>query len=774
MNNLLNIKSFLKFLSKNKAYTAIDVFGLPVSLMFVILIAIYTVQELNVDKFHENGDRIYALAYEEAAVTGVPVAYRLQDRYPEIERVCPVISNNFNSQIVWLNDKKMNANLCFADSSFFNFFSFKLLSGDKDQVLKARNSTVISSTFANKLFGTADPIGQSIRISDSTSVMVTGIMEDIRNSAIPYADMVLRIEGVSEFNGSLGMNVYNNAGATTGFLMMKPGADLRPKSEEIAEYLKEIFWPYKMDLWKKVILIPMNEFYFSPIKSNGNSGDRRFVIVLMSVGILILIFAVFNYINLTVAQAGQRAKEMATRRLLGSSRKDLFLRLMLESTSLTVISFILGLLLAIAVTPYANNLLQSHISLKDACTPVWIATGAGVILLIGCLSGLLPAIMISSAKPIDVVRGTFCRQTKMVFSKCFITFQNTITIAMIAASIVMILQINHLINASLGYNTANILETANIFANANDRTAALDQARQLPFVKRVGFTCGMPFSGSNNMTGTYEDKTLSFQQFIMDSVTFNILGLEIIRDNHLAEASWYLTEKAMKDMELPMDAPTFKWEDRNVPIAGIIRNFQPRGNVTREDQPSMLRVDKTEDIKYPWSIIFEVDGNPYTAYEKVCDIYEKTSGLNFEGKFIDQQIQESFEAQQRMAKIVAIFACIAVLISLLGLLAMSTYFIQQRSQEVAVRKVFGSNNKAILFRLISAFLVYVLVAFVIATPVIWYIMKLWLSDYTYHIELHPLIFITAGLFCLLVSFAAVFIQSFRAANANPVDSIANK
>ena len=136
---------------------------------------------------------------------------------------------------------------------------------------------------------------------------------------------------------------------------------------------------------------------------------------------------------------------------------------------------------------------------------------------------------------------------------------------MIAASIVMILQINHLINAPLGYNTTNILETSNNFENVTDRTAALDRVRQMPFVKRIGLASGMPFSGSNNMTGTYEDKTLSFQQFIMDSVTFNILGLEIIRDNHLAENSWYLTEKAMMDMELPMDAPAFKWGENSTP-----------------------------------------------------------------------------------------------------------------------------------------------------------------------------------------------------------------
>lgn len=773
MNNLLSFKSFIKFLGKNKSYTAIDVFGLSVSLMFVILISVYTVQELSTDKFHEKGDRIYVLGNEEAAVTGVPIAYRLQQRYPEIERVCPVISNNFNGHIVWAGDKKLKADLCFTDSAFFDFFSFKLLSGDRDQVLQARNSAVISETFAHKLFGTENPVGQSVKISDSTSVMVTGVMEDIRRSVIPYADLLIRIEGVGEFNGSLAMDRDNNAGATTAFILMKPGADLIPKIEDIHDYLKETFWTYKLGVWKKVTLTPMKELYFSGIKSNGNSGDKRFVLVLMSVGILILIFAVFNYINLTVAQAGQRAKEMATRRLLGSSRGELFMRLMMESTLLTLISFGVGLMFAMAVVPYANDLLQTRISLADALTPGWIISGLVVILLIGGLSGLLPALLISSAKPIDVVRGTFRRQTKMVFSKCFITFQNFITIAMIAASIVMVLQIDHLIHAPLGYNTANILETQNSFLTESERTAAMHEVKQLPFVKRIGFTQGMPFSGSNNMTGKYEGKTLSFQQFIMDSTTFDMLGLKILRENHLSNSGWYLTEKALHDMELPDDAPTFKWGENNTPIAGIIQNFQPRGNITTDSQPVMLSIRKTEDIG-PWTIEIEIEGDPYHAFEEIRKVYERVSGVSFEAQYVDKQIQESFESQRRLAKIVIIFACIAILISLLGLLAISTYFIQQRSMEIAVRKVFGSSNNEILTKLIRTFLNYVAIAFVLSVPVIWYFMNSWLADYSYRISLSPFIFVAAGLFCLFVSFVAVFIQSHRAANANPVESVKSK
>ena len=775
MNNLLNIKSFLKFLSRNKAYTAIDVFGLSVSLMFVILIAVYTVQELSVDKFHKDVDRIYVLANDRGPSTALPIAYRLQERYPEIEQVCPVITTNVGNQIVKNNDKKLTARTVPVDSCFFNFFYFKLLAGDKNRVLENRSNVVLSKTFANKLFGTEDPIGQSVIIGDSLSFLVSGIMEDIKHSTIPYADIMFRVERAHEYNWSISMDHPGNAGSTVAFLKMKPGADLRPKISDILSYFKESFWIYQRDMSKVVNLIPISELYFSELNDFGSvqTGNKRLVIVLLSIGILILVFAIFNYINLTVAQAGQRAKEMATRRLLGSSRGDLFIRMMIESTLLTVISFGIGWLLAHAAVPFVNDLLQTQIDLMATFTPGWCLAGIVLILLIGVVAGLLPAVLISSVKPIDIVRGTFRKQTKMVFSKVFITFQNGITIAMIAASIVMILQSRHLINAPLGYNTNSILEVANGFANNSDRNAAIDEFGRQPFVKRVGLAAGMPLSGSNNMSSEYEGKFLGFQQFIMDSTAFNMLGYKIVRDNQLAEKSWYVTEKAMRDMELPQDAPSFLWNKNATPIAGIVQDFQ-LGNITNDMRPAMLRIDKRSEM-FPWSILIEVEGNPYTAYNKIQEIYKEASGgLDFNATYLNEQVQKSFESEVRMTKIVSLFASIAVIISMLGLLAMSTYFIHQRSQEVAIRKVFGSDNQAILFRLIGSFLVYVGVAFIIATPIIWYFMNQWLSDYSYRISLNPLIFIVSGIFCLVIALVTVFFQSYKAANANPIDSVSNK
>jgi len=768
MNNLFNIKSFFKFLSRNKAYTFINVFGLSLSLMFVILIAVYVKQELAVDKFQEKAEQIYLLANEEGVGTAYRLAYRIQDRYPEIEKVCPLVPT-WEKRPIEIGETKLNAGYMFADSTFFDMFSFPLLEGTKETVLQSRNSVVISETFAKKVFPETDPLGKSIFLNDSVIGTVSGIMKDIKGSAIPYADILIRIDNIKYFNWSMDSEEFSNAGSTVVFIQERKGSDLHAKADDMATFFKGIFWIYEHGHAKKVNFVPLQEFYFSEYDSpNLEQGDKRFVLILLSVGILILVFAIINYINLTVAQAGFRAKEMATRRLHGSSRGELFMRLIMESTLITFISFLIGVLLALAVLPFANDLLQTRIYLDESITPATSLIAVGLILLIGILSGVLPASIISNSKPIEVVRGEFRQKTKMRFSKVFITFQNVITIVMIAASITMIAQVKHLINAPLGYNSTNLM---NIDAfDHKERTFTLgSELQQLASVKRVAYSQGTPFNRGNNQTMRYDEKNknISFQTIFSDQTFFDMLGLEILRDNHYTGTDgYYLSEQAIRELEISEDSETFTYYDKKPPISGIIKDFQLY-NITYRNAPLLYKIVKQEDL-YPWDIIVEVQGDPFVAYREIKAAYEKFSGLEFDGEYVDTQIQQSFEAQERLTKIVSIFAVIAIVISLLGLVAMSTYFILQRSREIAVRKVFGSTSTQVLFRLVINFLNYVLIAFVLAIPIIWYAMTKWLSDYDYKIELSPLIYIAAGLFCLVISFAAVFVQSYYAANGNPV------
>ena len=262
MNNLLNIKSFLKFLSRNKGYTAIDVFGLSVSLMFVILIAVYVERELNIDKQQANYDRIVAVGNEDFLESAVPVSYWLEERYPEIEKVCPVITDQGEGMQVFYGDKKLKAGVIFADSTFFDIFSFKLLDGDCSRLLEDPYGAVVSESFARKVFGNDDPIGKSLRISDSTSVMVTGVMEDINRSVIPNADLLVRIERMEEFNPSLSKTNPGNAGSCVSFLLLKPGTDLKGRTDEIQSFFKEWYWIYRYDFVKEVRVVPLSDIYF--------------------------------------------------------------------------------------------------------------------------------------------------------------------------------------------------------------------------------------------------------------------------------------------------------------------------------------------------------------------------------------------------------------------------------------------------------------------------------------------------------------------------------
>lgn len=777
MNNLLNLKSYCKFLSRNKSFTLIEILGLSVSLMFVILISVYTSQELSTDHFQKNADRTYVLGNEKYLISAYGIGERLMDRFPEIEKVMTLSSGYTWNGSYYLpvshEDRKAKAKIQYTYPDFFNFFSFELINGNKEQVLEDKNYAVISESFANQFFPGQNPIGQVIKLTDDIPVTINGVMKDISKSVVPYCDLLVRIEKLTEMYPEMNKDNYGNSMNSAVFLQTKEGTDLQSKSKGMATYLKEFYWLYEKEQVSQAVLMPLKECYFS---SYGEftvleRGDRTFVMILISVGILILIFALINYINLTVAQTGFRAKEAAIRSLLGSAKNELFIRLILESTFLSLVSFIIGLFAAFLFVPYANALVDTKIDLAGAVSPVSILAVILLITLLGFITGFLPAIHITQAKAIDVVKGSFRLKTKMTFSKIFITFQHAITIAMLVASAVMILQLDYMIKAPLGYQTKNIMDIPVVDLQNEELIHTLtNELNRQACVNRVGFARGTPFDRGTNHTMSINGKIIGFQSFEMDTTAFNILGLQILKDNHLASGEGcFLSEDAFTVMGIDDQTKSFPFFNKPRSIAGKIKGFQIN-NITMDKSPLFVQLDKSNQVEIK-NLLVEVQGDPFQSFNEIKDIYERVIRVEFPGKYVEQQIQESFAAQEKTSKIVSVFSFIAVVISLLGLIAMSTYFIQQRAREIAVRKVFGANDSQVLNKLIKTFLNYVVIAFVITTPIIWYIMHQWLSDYSYRISLNPLIFIAVGTFCLLVSFITVFWQSYEAANQNPITNI---
>lgn len=776
MNNPLHFRSYFKFLGRNRLYTAINVLGLSVSLMFVILIAVYTTQELSVDSFHKNADRIYVLGHEHDTATGYGIVPYLLSRYPEIEKATAFTNNHV---VVDIEGIPYVAEVGMVDSTFFDIFSFKMIEGDAS-ALYTTTEALVSESFARKAFPLQDPIGKIIdlgtdNLDGEQKVVVAGIIEDFKHSIIPESDIVLSAQFAEHFNGSISNKNMNNAGTVMLFLMTYEGADLQSKTDDMAEYFKEFFWTYRDGRSKEVILTPLRDIYFH-MRGGGNfwinTGDIMLVRILVSVGILILLFALINYINLTVAQTGFRAKEMATRRLLGASRSEIFLKFMAESTLMCALAFMVGLLLAGAFEGVFGKILYADIdvfgSIGWQSALIYILT----ILVLGVVSGVIPAVFISRYRSIDVVKGSFAHRSKMVFSKVFIVFQNVITITLIAAALTMLLQIRHMINMPLGYNTENILEVPGMPTQAQLHTFR-NEISNLASVKRVSLTQGYPLNGGNNNSFMYDGQPVSMFLFEVDTVFMDMMGFEIIKDNGQEEAGrqWF-NETVVGIYGMTPDSTAYRWQNIMVPFAGIVKDFRLHNAMYDRTPPVMITIHRNLDDFWPWQLLIEVQGDQAKAYHEIAAIYKEIAGFDMQqAGYLTDKIRESYAAQRRVFNIVLIFTIVAVLISMLGLLAMSTYFVQQKAGGIAVRKVFGSTRGEVFRMLVLGFMKLVLVAFVISVPVIWYAMTQWLANYPYRIGLSPLIFAAAGLTAVVIAMASVSWQSARAANANPIDAI---
>lgn len=770
MKTIFDFRAFLNFLGRNKLYTAINIFGFSISLMFVILLVTYTRQEYAVDQFHSNKERIFRLCDETDACFAPLIGRDLKARYPEIETYVRLFETD---EVATAGERHLKAKILLSDPDFFRMFSFRLAEGDTAQVLRSKNGALLSESFARNLFPEGDYLDKTVTIKGE-SVPVTGILRPFGNSQFVTPDVMLSFEEwtplVYGWDG-----VLKRGYASTSFplyLMLKPHADLSAKVPDMLSHLKTYYWPYKDDHTRELTIKPLAEVYLSnPLYASEliRIGSKTLINTFFSVAMLILLFAVINYINLSTAQSESRAREMAVRRLLGCSRKALFTRLIVESVLLCILSLLIALLLAGIAEPIFNRILQTHISVSNLFSASNLGIGVVAIILLGLLTGVIPASVITRARPIDVVRGSFRHKTKMVYNKILIGFQYLITIVLLGCTLTMSRQIDMILHTDLGFDTANKLYLSIPDLNPGQSAGLKNQLLQIAGVENVALVRGVPMLGSNNTSDTWHDQPISIQRFEGDSSYLKIMGFRILRDNRTDDrkAIW-LNETAMQAMELPDSASYCEYF--KCPIAGIVQDFRYR-DLTHPAEPCII--EHMQDNYWPWACIIQLTNldSPVTLRTIERVYREYTGGMPCEYKTYDEVMHQQYAAQQRMSDILFGFTLVAILISALGILAMATYFIRQRSMEIAVRKVFGSTNREVLQQLVLHFVRYVLAAFVIAVPVIWYLMHDWLSQYVLRIPLSWTIFALAGLTALAIAVATVFGQSWRAANSNPVDAI---
>lgn len=793
------MKYFFRFLKNNPLYAVINVVGLALSLMFVILIGDYTYRQFSIDKWHRNHERIYVLGTENrnSLMSWPDCAHSLKDRYPEVEDVCCVYMHNGkikHEDKVYEESQGDNAgNIMLADSNFFRFFDFKMIDGDRETALDSPEKCVVTESLAKALFPDGNALGQPLQIEGTRYVFVSDDNGDPYDSSLVYtvSGVIKDLDKTVFLNETavianferapqvLGYRLRNDLmasgplGSTLSFLMLRPGASLEDKIEDLTSYCIESIPVFNFYGNTKAAIIPLDDLMFAPQNTGAGlqTGDKSLLGILLAVVLAILMFAVTNYINLTVANTGFRAKEMATRRLLGSDGLGISLELIGESTLMVFISFIIGGALALLLEDKMAVLFKGKIDILKDINFSTVSVSLLFIVLTGIISGIMPTISLSKYKPIDVVKGSFRYHSKMVLSRIFIILQNVITMTMMTATLTILLQMSHLVKAPLGYNTENIYRVS------SDNPEVLRNAlKSQPFIQGIGSFSGTSLDGNYCSMSTRKDKdnnNLLVYLTTWDKEFIDIMGINLVKDNHLSGDVKYINEELAGKLSLGDGESEVTWGDGSVTqVAGVFSNFHMT-NILDPYQPFMITVKDTDEIEDP-NFMVKTNGDPL-AWKKLCDLVKEVDGstedIDWKVQSIESSVKASLTEEKNTMRVVGIFTGVAVLISVLGFIGMSLFFIRQRRKEIGVRRIMGSTTNEVLSLLLTKFCAPLLVSFIFAVPLSWFIMDKWLESFSYRIGLSPWIFIASGAVSLLIAVVSIFFQTLHAAHSNPADAI---
>ena len=763
---LSDLRVYGKFLSRNKLYTLVTVLGFAVSLMFVITLGLYVKDQLSVDSFQENKGRIFLMAHDGSPVFGNNVAPYIMENLPEVETFVRIDGQSVD---IGKGSEKVQAKALYADSTFFKVFSFPLIEGDSSTVLQMPRSVVLTESFSNSYYPDINPIGATLVIYNM-EYTVTGIMKDLPQNTMLYeADFIADYSAVVEDDNF----------AYVPFLLAKKGSDLRAKTPIMLELLKKEIWLYKDGHTSDLQLHSLQEAYFKTNTKGWNDGVKNNNLTLVSIyagiAVLVLIIALLNYINLTVAQVAFRGKEAATKKLMGCSRKRLIGQLFGESLIMSASTFAIGLFLAFTTEPFFKNVLNTQSNLADQFTVPVILAMVLFVVFIAVVAGLFPALLMSSFKPIEVVKGTFTRKVKASYSKVLIVFQYTIAIVLLICSFFAKEQYDYMVNYDRGYNREGILEIYNRipFEKMDGLKAKL---YSIPGVDLVSFSRGSLSSGGDNLYYESNGQQFGIQRFKIDSTFFEMYGISVVEPTGVTPThdTYWVSREAYH--ALNPDTVTymadFEW-GRKHQIAGILSDFKTEADYNKSPLVRMSYLNIDSDWETPWNTSIKLAAG--TDYFKTARLIEKEFFAYFDweytivAKFIDEKIQQKYETEQKTSTIMMAFTILTIVIMIMGVFAMSMYMIRQKRKEISLRKVNGATIGQVLLMLNVESLKRVLIAFVVACPVAYYAADKWLESYSYRISLDWWVFVQAGGIVLLLTLLSVSWMTWRAARANPID-----
>jgi len=794
------IKNYFKTawrnLTKNKTHSFINIAGLTIGLTCCLLIALYIQHELSFDKFEEKGTRIARVIMQynfngsnesnEGNYTSVRVAAIFPKTFPEVESAIKMTEYN---RVVRYDDKMFDEkNFMYADSNFFDIFSFRLLSGNIHDALSAPYDVILTESTAEKYFGDSDPVNKTLRVgTDNNLYRVTGVIQDCPSNSQIQFDLLASFS-------SLGItadyaDTYWDANYTTYLLLRNKNAIGQLQAKLPAFMKKEM---EGKGATVNFHLEPFNKIHlYSPYNSFVPNNSITYIYILAGVALLILIIACFTYVNLSTARSLERAREVGVRKVVGALKNQLFWQFINESVLLSLIAVLLSLFLSAFLLPSFNNLSNQQLQARELFSLPFILFSISVAITISFLAGAYPALILTKFQPVKVLKGAFKNTASgQILRKSLIVFQFTISVFLIVSTFIVQQQLYFIQHIKLGYDRDHVIVLPIDDKMVNNLAVIKQQFRENTDVLSVSACSNTPVQGGGGFSMRSalmpDDKQMAVFADRVDEDYVTTVGLQIIAGKNftnqdIKDASnddyqkniyhFILNESAAKQLgwtaQEAVGKKMFLGNERPGIVAGVVKDFHFESLHT-PIKPFLLFPET-----WKRQLLVKVSGaHLQQAISHIGSSWKTLVPYRpFEFHFLDEDYNKLYSSETRLGTIMDLFAGIAIVLACLGLFGLSAYTVKQRVKEIGIRKVLGGSVSNIVITLSRDFILLTGIAIFIAIPAAWWASAKWLESFSYRTSVSWNVFVIAALATLLLAIITVSFQAIRAAIANPVKSL---
>ena len=777
------LKTAVRILGKFKTITSINIIGISVGMAVCILLMLYVQDELSFDRYHQHSDRIFRILENDETYTSPQVSEIARANFPEIERSARILLRN-QCMIQYKEKQFIEKQFSYADPDLFSIFSFKLKKGDPATVLRRPFSIVISESIAYKYFGEEDPIGKVLRLKNKYDYFITGLMEEIPHNSHFRYDILATLAGSDQVFGKDWMSNWGWRNFITYLLVQENFSQasfekkLSPFIAENRDFSEgESPSIYTLQALKKIHLY--SGFIDNDIQVQGNIS---YVLIFSGIGVLILLIACFNYVNLLTANATTRAKEVGIKKVVGSTRNQLIQQFIGESIVVLIIALCFAIVLSYLCLPVFNALTGKLLSLASFFNSRMILSILGILVFTGLLSGFYPAFVLSSFQPAKTLKGIKTSgHTKLDLGKVIVGGQFTISIILIICALFMARQLRFLQTEKLGYNQEHIIVTEIHDTEESQKYELLKNTLlKNSDVTSVTAASRIPSDDLNNWGGFRYPGQSEWINMPIAHVNFDYFktfGISAIKGRLFSrqmetdgDQALILNETALERLGLDQRAIgkpiQITWPSSTRTVIGIVRDFHFESLYN-----PILPVAFVISPAQCWKMAIKVRA---AHLNETLGFIEKTWKVFypewvFEHQFVDDRVRQYYESEERTFQLMSYFAFLAIFVACLGLFGLVSFLIKRRFKEISIRKVLGAPVGSI-FALLSGELFWgILLANLVAWPIAWYALNRWLQNFAYRTSLSWWIFFVSGMSVMAVALLTMSWQTFRAARTNPVD-----